>query len=40
MEDAGTYILRLSGLCYSHLAYFVDFIVIWYIFPRFGMLRQ
>jgi hypothetical protein len=29
----GWYILWPFGLFYGHLIYFVDFIVIWYIFP-------
>jgi hypothetical protein len=31
------YILWLFGIFYGHLVYFM---VIWYIFPRFGKLHQ
>jgi hypothetical protein len=42
MEDVGLFmeiwsILQPFGILYGHLLYFV---VIWYIFPRFSMLRQ
>jgi hypothetical protein len=42
MEDVGIFmailsILRLHGIFYGHL---VNFVVIWYIFPRFGMLYR
>jgi hypothetical protein len=51
IEDVGVFmaiwsILRPFGLFYGHLIYFVAIwniyvhMVIWYIFPRFGMLHQ
>jgi hypothetical protein len=44
MDDVGTYFffailstLRPNGIFYGHL---VHLVVIWYIFPRFGMLHR
>jgi hypothetical protein len=37
MEDVGTFYGHLVYFTYGHLVYFM---VIWYIFPRFGLLSQ
>jgi hypothetical protein len=34
------YILCSLGVVYSHLVYFGNVVVLWYIFPRFGILCQ
>jgi hypothetical protein len=43
MANVGIHILCPLGLFYGHskcYGYLVYFVVIWYIFPRFGMLYQ
>jgi hypothetical protein len=37
MEDVGIYVLGQFEIYFSH---FLHFMVIWYIFPRFGKLHQ